>query len=111
MFRITPVRILTRSFSSAARRQASHDIGNGMHGQKTWPSMNVLIKNYRHEAYLAIQWAVAFTSIMLAPYYIIIKGSKFLHNVPKDTGAQVEIHGLVNRQTEVHLAGNGARPA
>lgn len=89
MYRITPVRILTRSFSSTARRQISHDIGNGMHGEKTWPLMNLVIKNYRHEAYLALQWAAAFTTIMIAPYYLIRRGSDFLHDVPKDTGAQV----------------------
>ncbi|EGW34380.1 uncharacterized protein SPAPADRAFT_59803 [Spathaspora passalidarum NRRL Y-27907] len=91
MFRFKPVQILSRSFSSTARRQIATDINNGASGQKMWPSTKYVVQNYSRELVKSAQWIVILGSIMIAWPVAIRKYFDISHNVPKDKGAQVKL--------------------
>ena len=75
-------------------RQISTDINNGQKGLPTWPNKEAFFSVYAKEGRALVGWFVALTGIMLWGPLAIVELSDSIDHVPKDKGAQVQLHRI-----------------
>lgn len=100
MFRLKPIQstILKKPTSHytsfPSKRLISHSVGNGTKGQPTWPLFQSLTNSFSRESIKLFGWSMALlVALLIWPIGIVDLSNKIDH-VPKDKGAQVQLHRI-----------------
>lgn len=77
-----------------SKRLISDSVDNGSKGQPTWPLFQSLINSFSRESIKLFGWSMALlVALLIWPVGIIDLSNKIDH-VPKDKGAQVQLHRI-----------------